>query len=53
VQGRRTNEGSIVREDDRGGACPVCGLGFLSQTALLQHLVDQHDRAALLETLGD
>ena len=53
MQGCRGNEGYVVREDDRGGACPVCGLGFLSQTALLQHLVDQHDREALLETLGE
>jgi hypothetical protein len=35
-------------DDDRGGDCPICRLTFLSQHALIQHLMDVHDRDALL-----
>jgi hypothetical protein len=37
-----------LRDDDRGGECAICGLAFLSQHALVQHLIDVHDRDALL-----
>jgi hypothetical protein len=42
-----------LRDDDRGGECPICRLAFLSQRALLQHLIDVHDRDALLGAVDD
>jgi hypothetical protein len=42
-----------LRDDDRGGECPICRLAFLSQQALVQHLIDVHDRDALLGAVDD
>jgi hypothetical protein len=42
-----------LRDDDRGGECPICRLAFLSQRALLPHLIDVHDRDALLGAVDD
>jgi hypothetical protein len=42
-----------LRDDDRGGECPICRLAFLSQQALVQHLIDVHDRDALLGAIDD
>jgi hypothetical protein len=42
-----------LREDDRGGECPICALAFLSQQALVQHMIDAHDRDALLGAVDD
>jgi len=42
-----------LRDDDRGGNCAICGLAFLSQHALVQHLIDVHDRDALLGAVDD
>jgi len=42
-----------LRDDDRGGECPICGLAFLSQQTLVQHMIDAHDRDALLGAVDD
>jgi len=40
-----------IRDDDRGDVCPVCAQVFDTQALLLTHLIEEHDRDALLEVI--